>query len=340
MQKMKPLIKPAVAFALNINSLEGKHLGKVVAAALMLAMLVGCSDDAKPTTQLVAKINDDELSVHQINNAVARIPNVTPDLVEKVRHDTLDNMVNQQLAMQQAIAMKLDRSTEVMMQIDAANREILTNAYIKQFVGSLPQPSMEDAKKFYAAHPELFAERRIYSMQEISIKAPLPDVEKIKSSMGGKKMPEIAAYLKQEDIVYSSHSGVRAAEQIPQAMLAEVASMQDGQINIIESEEMISIIHLVKSEVSAISEQQAMEHIPQYLINEQAKKSVDENFAELKSRAQIVYLNEFAEHKDNSAMNPAKQALDTQPASIPVNQTQTDPEKKPGSIEKGLTGLN
>ena len=337
---MKPSIQPVATPALNIAPFEIKSLAKAVAVSLMLAMVVGCSDDAKPATQLVAKINDDEISVHQINNAVARIPNVTPDSVEKVRHDTLDNMVNQQLAVQQAVALKLDRSTEVMMQIDAANREILTNAYIKQFVGSLPQPSMEDAKKFYAAHPELFKERRIYSMQEISIKAPLPDMEKIKTTMRGKAMPEIAAYLKQEDIIFSSHSGVRAAEQIPQTMLAEVASMQDGQINIIENENMISIIHLVKSELSAISEQQALEHIPKYLTNLQAQKAVDENFAELKSRAQIVYLNEFAEHKDNSAMNPAKQALDTQPSSIPVNQTQTDPEKKPGSIEKGLTGLN
>lgn len=306
----------------------------------MLALVAGCSDKPKPATQLVAKVNDDEISVHQVNNAVARMPNVTPDLVEKARHDALENLVNQQLAVQQAIALKLDRSTEVMMQIDAANREILTNAYIRQFVANLPQPSMEDAKKFYAAHPELFAERRIYSLQEISIKKPLPDAEMLNSTLSGKTMPEIVAELKQQNILFFSHSGVRAAEQIPQAMLAELTTMKDGQINIIRNEEVVSIIHLVKSEVSAISEQQALEHIPKYLTNEQARKAVDDNFAELKSRAQIAYLNEFAEHTDNTAKNDAQQALDTQPANIPVSHTTNDQEKKPGSIEKGLTGLN
>lgn len=339
---MKTSIQAVAFSAPSLLTHRLKLLGHVVAVALMLAMVGGCSnsDEPKPTTQLVAKVNDDDISVHQINNAVARMPYVTPDRVEKARHDALDNMVNQQLAMQQAIALKLDRSPEVMMQIDAANREILTNAYIKQLVGSLPKPDAEDAKKFYAAHPELFAERRIYSMQEISIKKPLPDVDMITSTMSGLSMPEISSKLRRQNILFSSHAGVRAAEQIPKAMLAELVTMEDGQINIIKNEELISIVYLVKSELSAISEQQAMEHIPRYLTNEQAKRSVDENFSELKSRAQIAYFNEFAEHTGSTTQDDAKQALDTQPASIPVNQTMTNPQKKPSNVGMWLIGLN
>ena len=113
---------------------------------LSLLMLAGCSDDAeKPATQIVAKVNGDEITVHQLNSAVSKIPNVTPENVDEVRKEVLEKLVNQQLAVQQAEKNKLDRSAEVVMMMDAAEREIITIFFLGQLLSKLTHPSVSEA---------------------------------------------------------------------------------------------------------------------------------------------------------------------------------------------------
>jgi EpsD family peptidyl-prolyl cis-trans isomerase len=149
-----------------------KSLSKLATLGITLLLLNGCSDEPKPATQIVAKVNDDEITVHQLNNAIAKLPVTAEENLASVRTNLVEKLVNEQLTVQQALLHKLDRSSEVMMQIEAARREILTKAYLKELIAGLPKPSLEDTKKFYDEHPELFSERRLYSLQLITITNP------------------------------------------------------------------------------------------------------------------------------------------------------------------------
>lgn len=293
---------------------------------LSLLMLAGCSDDAeKPATQIVAKVNGDEITVHQLNSAVAKIPNVTPDNVDAVRKEVLEKLVNQQLAVQQAEKNKLDRSAEVVMMMDAAEREILTKAYLGQLVANLPQPSESEAGKFYEEHPELFAERRVYKLQEIVIPTKDAPVDQIKQTASEKSMEELAAWLKSQNIPFRPNAATRAAEQISLPMLREVAGLQDGQTKVIETPEALTVVHLVASESAPVSKEAAMERIPRFLANEQAKEAINEDLERLKSTAKIEYFNDA---KNLAAQTPAE----------PVATSET-PDSKAVNVEKGIAGL-
>lgn len=294
---------------------------------LSLLMLSGCSDEAeKPATQIVAKVNDDEITVHQLNSAVAKIPNVTAENADAVRKEVLEKLINQQLAVQQAEKNKLDRSAEVVMMMDAAEREILTKAYLGQLVANLPQPSDAETSKFYDEHPELFAERRIYKLQEILIPTKDAPVDQIKQQASGKSMEEIANWLKSQNIAFRPNSATRAAEQISLPMLDQVASMKDGETKVIETPEAMTIVHLVASEPAPVSKEIAMQRIPRFLANEQAKTAINEDLERLKSIAKIEYLNDSQEMAKQA---PAEPAAETSNADDP-NAT---------NVEKGIAGL-
>ena len=132
-----------------------------------LAIAAGCgkSDDKKAATQVAAKVNSDEITVHQINNVLARAPNVTPEVAERAKREILDKLIDQQLAQQQAIEKKLDRSPNVLQVLEAAKTEILARAYLEQIAAAQPKPTPEEAKKYYAEHPELFARRRVFNLE-------------------------------------------------------------------------------------------------------------------------------------------------------------------------------
>lgn len=316
------------------TSYSGLRLGivsarKVLSSALVVGLasllITGCTDKHKPATQVVAKVNNDEISVHQVNNALAQIPHLAPEDTDKARQDVLAKLVNQQLAVQQAISQKLDRTPEVMMQIDAANREILTRAYLSRLVAGLTKPSAEDAKKFYDTHPELFAQRRIYNLQQISIPNPHPAIADLQKMIAGKSMAETEAGLKAQNIVYTSNSGTRAAEQIALPMLTELAKLQDGQTSIMETPQLAMIVHIEASQLAPVSEDLAMQRIPQYLMNEQAKIAINDNIEHLKSKSKIEYMNEFG----SNAKPPESLAM-------PV----ADTSKTTNSVERGIKGIN
>lgn len=290
----------------------------------------GCSKSAdKPATQIVAKVNNDEITVHQVNTAVAKIPNVTQENLNSVRKDVLDKLINQQLAVQQAEKNKIDRSPEVMMMMDAAKREILTKAYLSQVVSSLPQPSEQEAGKFYDEHPELFSQRRIYKLQEIMIPAKDAPVAEIRQAVSGKSMEDMAAWLKSKSIPFNSGGATRAAEQISMPMLSQIATMKDGETKLVESPQAITLVHIVSSQLAPVDREAAMQRIPRFLANEQAKAAINQDLQRLKSSAKIVYLNEF---KDM----PQQTAESHPPVVQTTNKTEDDESI---NVEKGIAGL-
>ena len=297
--------------------------GTVLGVALLF--ISGCSDKSKPATQIIAKVNDDEITVHQLNNAMAKLPLTSADNLDSVRLDLVGKLVNEQLTVQQALLQKLDRSSDVMMQIEASRREILTKAYLKQLISGLPKPNAEDTKKFYDAHPELFAERRIYNLQQIIIASPHPQLAEIQKLTADKTMTDIVAALKQNNIVFSASAATRAAEQIPLTTLAVLPSLKDGEIRIIASPKSISIVKVEASQLAALSEASAMQRIPQYLMNERAKIAINDKISLLKNTSNITYMNEFS-------------GASKQVTSLPAPTTKATDTSK--SVERGIAGIN
>ena len=297
-------------------------------AALPLLILSGCSEPETPATQIVAKVNNDEITVHQVNAAMSKVPNVTAENADEVRQEILTKLINQQLAVQQAEKHKIARSAEVMMAMDAAKREILTRAYLSQLVAGLPEPSDAEASKFYDEHPELFAQRRIYKVQEIIIPskdAPLDEIRKMTAE--NKPMEEIAGWLKSSGIEIKTSGATRAAEQISMPMLQQIADMQDGQTKLIETPQSLTIVHLSASQSAPLSKEAALERIPRFLANEQAQVAINEDLEKLKSSAKIEYLSD---------LKPRQQTAKTD---TPVVETSSGTEAQAVNVERGLAGF-
>ena len=121
----------------------------------MLAIAAGCSkkDEAKPASQVAARVNTDEITVSQINNVLARAQNLPPETAAKAKIEILDKLIDQQLAKQQAIANKLDRTPAVVQAIEAAKNESLARSSLENGASSLPKPTPAEIKKYYFDHP-------------------------------------------------------------------------------------------------------------------------------------------------------------------------------------------
>ena len=255
--------------------------------AATLAALSGCGADKGAATKVAAKVNGVEISVDQLNGALATVQGITPATADQARHEVLDKLIEQQLAIEQTREKKLDKSPEVLRAIDAASREILARAFRDQVIAALPKASAQDAHAYYAAHPQLFAQRRIYNLQEIIMPAQGVPVDKLRDIANEKSIEDIASWLKQKNIRFSGSATTRTAEQLPLNMLPKLHELKDGQSAIFTSAQTVSLVRIAASQFAPINEATALPQILKFLENQGVATAMTASMKQLKEKAKI-----------------------------------------------------
>ncbi len=300
---------------MNLLTLHAPTLARRWIPLLVVAtavLLVGCGEKKdKAASQTAAKVNKDEITVHQINFMLQQQRNLRPDQTDAASKQILDRLVEQQLALQKADELKLDRDPRVVQQMEAARREILARAYVEKVGEAAPKPTAEEIKKYYDDKPELFRERRVYSIQEIAIEAPPDQLQELRDKLSAaKNINEFVDYLKAAGLRFSGNQAVRAAEQLPFNTLEAMSRMKDGQAMVVPSPTGAQVIVLAGSRMQPASEEQSRPAIEQFLLNERKRKLVEEDMKALRAAAKIEFVGKFAQ----SAASAAAPTAATSPA--------------------------
>ena len=302
----------------------------LIAAALSLSLTAcGDKDDKKVATQVAAKVGSEEISVHQINQILSRTntAGATPEAVQGMSREVLEKLIDQQLAVDQATEAKLHRSPEVVTQLEAARRDILARAYLQKLTSGLPKPGPEELKKYYAEHPPLFSDRRIYNVQEIVAPTSAGLANQLRELVSaGKPIEEVAAFLKAKDIKFEGGSATRPAEQIPLELLNQVHALKDGQSTVIEAPRTVTVLRLASSQRAPVAEADALPRIEQFLTNQRANEAVQANIKALRASTKITYMGDFD-----------KPAAAAAPVAAPTPAATATPDKS--NLEKGVAGL-
>lgn len=301
-------------------------------AAVSVAMIVAGCGEKGGATQVAAKVNSTEITVSQISNELNKLPPVPQDKAEEAKRAILGKLVDQQLFIQQAVADKLDRTPRVVEDIDSARRAILARAYLEKVVSGTTPPTDEEISKYYDAHPELFGQRRVYSVQEFEVvpRSGLADFLKGEVAKGS-TLDQMAGELKARGDKFAAKSGVIVPEQAPLELLPKLAAIKDGQTGVIESPKSISVVHVVASKLEPVELKVAQNAIKQFLANKRAKEAIDAELGRLKGEAKIEYMGEFAKGSSEKPEEKPASKVDAQPAS--------GTQSGGADLTKGLEGL-
>lgn len=328
----------------TFSSSRFQRTALLCALSLAVLGLAACgkseeSGKAAPT-QVAAKVGSEEISVHQINQVLSRTNTngASPEAVQGLGREVLEKLIDQQLAVDQATEAKLHRSPEVVTQIEAARREILARAYLQQLTSSLPKPTPEEARKYYADNPQLFSQRRIFNVQEIVAPSSPAVLEQLRSfAAAGKPIEEVAAWLKGQNIKFNGGAASRAAEQIPLEVLPKVHALKDGQSTVLEGGQNLTFLRVASSQSAPVPEAAALPRIEQFLTNQRANEAVTSNIKALRAKTTITYMGEFDKPVAKAAA-PAAAPATPAPATATPAAAGTD-DKTKAAIEKGVAGL-
>lgn len=300
-----------------------------ITSLLLCALLVAACGDRPPekkvATQVAAKVNGGEISVHQVNFLLQSAPNIPASQAEIAKRQALDSLIDQELAVQQALDAKLERTPNVMQAMEVARREILSRAYLEQTVAKLGKPSTDEVRKFFGEHPELFSGRKVYRLEEVVFGATPETLANVKLWMGqGRTAAEIVSQLRAGSVEVGGGVVVKPAEQLALEMLPKIAQAKEGQPMLFETAGKAALITVLAAKAEPMDEAKAMPFIETYLANKQKTDLARDTMRQLREKAKVEYVGEFA-------------GTPTAPATPPAAQ-----EKAAGNdtaVSKGIAGL-
>lgn len=327
-----------------LRPFSGQPVRVFVGIALPILLAACGNSSGHDASQVVAKVNDAEISVHQINYVLQRQPGLQPDQVDAASKEILDKLIDQEFAVQKAVKLKVDRDPTVMQALAAARRDVLARAYAARVADSAAKPESTDIRAYYDAHPQLFAQRRIYALQELLVQADEAQTgalrEKVKTA---KAMAEVTEYLKSKSLPVRANQTTQPAENFAPALLTHLSALHDGQAMMAPMPGGARLIFVAASRQAPLTLEQATPAITQALVAERRRRAVEQDMKTLREAGQVKYVGKFAVAMNKPAS--AAQAPRAAPELPPLPSTAPASGADSGSVDaatmrKGLSGLN
>lgn len=283
------------------NSSRRIGLTSVALAAAALATslsLTGCGggDQKGDPTQVAARVNDQDVTVHQLNFRLQQA-RVRPEDSEEASKAFLNQLIDQELVVQKAVEQKLDKTPRVLQALEAARREVLARAYVEQVTMNPMRPQENQIKQYYHAHPELFSKRQVYLLQEFVLASvPQDKIEDVRrQALSAKSASDFANWVKSSEIKASSSAAQRPAEQIPMDLLTKLAALGDGSALVIQDKgSAMRVLFRSASRSDPVDFERARPAIEQFLLNSTRRDTINENLQMLRSSAKVQYMGKFS----------------------------------------------
>ena len=260
--------------------------------APLVALLAGCGGGKTDAAagEWAARVNNEAVAVSQVSGVLQQQRGMRPDQTEAAGKQVLERLIDQQLAVQKAQELKLDREPKVLQQIEAARRDVLARAYVEKVGEGAAKPTPEAVKQYYDEKPALFKERRIYSLQELAIEAKPEQLELLREQLkAAANINAFIEYLRANNIRFAANQAVRGAEQLPLNMLDAFAKLKDGQAVLVPTPAGAQVIVLAGSRLEPVDETRAGPAIEQFLVSDAKRKLVEADLKALRAAAKIEY---------------------------------------------------
>ena len=305
--------------------LAGVRVGICVGFITAVVVLAGCGKpDPSGPTQVVAKVSGEEITELQVNQALERQPGLKPEQVEPVSRNIVLGLVEQEIVLQKAREVKLDRDQRVVQAVEALKRETIARAYLDRIADGATKPAPKDVQAYYDANPALFAQRRIFAFQDFSMQVSADQRSGIEVQLASLKSPaDLETYLKEKQIPARSERTTVAAENVPTALLQRVGAMKLGQGLIMPGPAGLRVLLLLGAQDSPATEAQARPAIEAYLLNQRKRQAIDKELATLRAAAKVEFFGKFAGlaasgGASSAAAAPSAPALSAAP-SVPAS---------------------
>lgn len=263
----------------------------VIVAALSISILAAC--DKEPTGQVAAVVNGDEITLQEIN---AELGNTAiPEGVDKqvVQQAALERIVERRLLAQAARDEDLDKSPDYLLR-----ERQLQDALLVQLMGQKAQrsqrvPDQSEIDKFIADNPDMFADRKIFSIDRIQFAFP-KDIAQLKTLENDHSMNAVASRLQSLGIIFSRTDAQMDSAQVGRQRMQQIKALPAGEPFIVPEKGMVTVGVIKGEQAVPLTGDQARPLAVQAIQTNLLGTSMQSRLKQARAQAEIRYQPGFA----------------------------------------------
>jgi hypothetical protein len=231
---------------------------------------------------------------------------------------------------QKAHEAELDRNPQVLQAIESAKNRVLAQAFMQSVMINVPSPTASEIADYYKTHPNLFAKRKIYQLQEFTIGGDLTAEDLDAQVSKAKSVKEFTTWLKDNKVPAKAQLVTKAAESLPLVFLPAIAGTPDGKGVVISTDRGVHVLWVAASKPSPMNLEQATPVITQFLTKQKRRDAIQDEIQKIRSAASIEMMGEFANMDAGASTAKVEDTL----------QQESETENESDEVmEKGVSGL-
>ncbi|MBV8593767.1 MAG: SurA N-terminal domain-containing protein [Caulobacteraceae bacterium] len=258
------------------------------AAVMAVAMvaLVGCKipgvgnvgKPKAPTGQVVATVGNREITVRELRAEMAGAPpTADPKAAKQLEQVTLRNIVARSLLAEAAQSQGVDKDPDYAIAKQRLNDTLLVQTMQSQIAKQVPKPTAEDAQTFVGDHPDIFAQRKIFDIDQIRMQRP-SDPNLIKALQPLKTLEQIEALLKSEKIPYQRSMGKVDAVGADPRMIDAMIKLPPGEVFVVPNGNILLVNEIKGSTIQPFQGPAAIDYAQKLMVKQRSQEAVGRKF--------------------------------------------------------------
>ena len=263
--------------------------------------LAGCGKNADQATaskgQVVAHVGNEVVTTQELENEL-RLANISPDRRKDPAtvKQVLSELVLSKYLLQQAVNTKLDREPGVLLDLLRARTGVLANAYMQRKVAAKPITD-GDLDKYIADNPLKFANRQLFSIEQIAFPMGANSQGAIDANKDAKSLDDIDQKLTILDVPHGRSMGVLNSGDLPGNLLSAIQAKKDDDVFFARSGQN-GLFFKVKGEQPRPLEGEAARNLARQLLRADALKA-ELGIASVAANLETKYEGDYAKIMGN-----------------------------------------
>lgn len=271
-------------------------------AVLLIIMMASCSKQA--TGQTVAVVNDEEISLSELNAEVARARVPANADKKAVMSQILQQIIDRKLLAQAAVKDGIDRSREFLTEDRRMHDELLMGLFAKRQMDTIKLATKAEIDKFMTGHPNMFEHRTVLTLDQLLFDPP-KDPSVAGEFKDDHSLDEIAATLTKHGMQYTKAQPTLDLGTVSPSVADQINNLPAGEPFIVPSGgKLTASVITGRKEVTASPE--AMRSLAAAAIRQQKfAELMQSRLKEARGAAKIEYQPEYQPKPPTKATPPA-----------------------------------
>lgn len=310
---------------------------KGVMATLMLGtalILAGCGDDAGGAAaelekgQVVATVGGQDITIHELNAELQGVALPTGERRKAIEQAALQQIVNRRILADIARERGIDETPAFVLQKKRTEEALLVQLLQQQLASKIQPPTREQADAFIRQNPNLFAERKVFTIDQIQFEQP-EDLRTLAAFEPLQTMDEVESKLIQDGVEYRRLPATLDAVGANPELIAQVLKLPPGEVFLIPTGRAVLANRVTDTRVEPFTGDRAVQYAMQILQQQKlATAAGTELDATLKkARDEVQYQKGYAppEPKQAPGAAPAAPGAAPAPGATPAPAATTTP---------------